>query len=141
MQNALSFFTVFIRNGLICLLTAMLGVTICDAAPCDDTAMTQGDMNDCAGQHLKAANAELERVYFNLMQSISAEGKVKLERARKIWTEYRAAECEFETSGTLTGSVHPMIELDCYANLTHEYAKALAYHLHCVEGDLSCGGQ
>src|SRR5579871_1472401 len=112
-----------------------------DKKDCNHTAKTQDDLNECSHKDGEEAKARLDDVYNKLMAKISPVGQARLKLAREAWTVYRAEDCEFESLGSSTGSIHPTIVNECYAYLTNEYAKLLERHLNCVEGDSSCGGQ
>jgi uncharacterized protein YecT (DUF1311 family) len=140
----------FIRKPILCICVAVLffaysGVNNKSLAKekkdCYETALGQMPMNLCAHEHAQKENAALDKVYKKLMGKISPAGQAKLKLARDAWTVFRAEECEFETLGTMSGSIHPMVISECYAYLTNEYTKLLEAQLNCVEGDLSCGGQ
>jgi len=127
----------------ICVL--ILAIFACGAArasdhaeSCHKTAMGQSDMNLCALDDAKKADAELDAVYQKLMAKISAAGRSKLQAAEEAWVTYRQKECEFETLGTIDGSVHPMIVSECYAYIASQQTKNLREQLDCEEGNLSC---
>jgi uncharacterized protein YecT (DUF1311 family) len=61
-----------------------------------------------------------------------------LELAEESWKVYRDAECLFSASGSVGGSVYPMILDECKDELTRARAARLNAYLHCKEGDLTC---
>jgi uncharacterized protein YecT (DUF1311 family) len=83
----------------------------------------------------------LNAVYNKLRAKISDAGKNKLQVAQQSWLHFRDQECEFETMGTVGGSIHSMIVAICLARLTDQRVKDLDAQLNCQEGNLSCGGQ
>jgi uncharacterized protein YecT (DUF1311 family) len=101
-------------------------------------AMTQSDMNMCAGQDAKKADAALNTTYQLVMKRLSVPAKARLRDAQRAWLAFRDKECLFESSGADGGSVSPMIHLNCFAAVTSERTKALAAFRTCEEGDLSC---
>lgn len=101
----------------------------------------QNSMTLCAGQDHDAADRELNVIYGELLESISAPGQETLRRAQRKWIAYRDAQCAFASAGTQGGSVHPYVLLTCLAELTRMQTQMLKRQLECVEGDLSCGGQ
>lgn len=131
---------ILIGLGLSFLLITQ-SVWATDKNDCSETAKTQTDMNACAYGHKQEAEAEMEKVYKELMAKISAASRERLELARSAWTVYRAEACEFESLGTQDGSIHPLIVFQCYTNMAEDYTKRLQHQLNCEEGDLSCGGQ
>jgi uncharacterized protein YecT (DUF1311 family) len=102
---------------------------------------TQTAMNLCESENFKHADAELNAVYAKLLSKVSAAGQPKLREAQKYWIKYRDAQCEFETMGTIGGSIHGMVAAQCLTDLTAQQTKRLQHQLTCQEGDVSCGGQ
>jgi len=102
-------------------------------------AQSQMELNAQAGSALQKSDAQLNAVYNKLRARISDAGKQKLLAAQQSWLRFRDQECEFETSGTLGGSIHSMIVAICLTRLTDQRIKDL--EVQFKEGDLSCGGQ
>jgi uncharacterized protein YecT (DUF1311 family) len=98
-------------------------------------------MNTCAEKDYKASDKKLNDTYHALMAAISKPGQAKLQKAQRSWVAYRDAQCDFDTMGTSTGSIHPMIQLACLSGLTQMQTEHLNQQLHCQEGDTACGGQ
>ena len=105
------------------------------------TAQTQAEMNEQAGVKFHHADAELNTLYRDLMKKVSTPGQAKLHAAQQAWLKFRDAECEFETAGTIGGSINPMVFSHCLTGLTLQRNQQLKAQLTCQEGDLSCGGQ
>ena len=103
-------------------------------------AQSQMELNAQAGSALQQSDAQLNAVYNKLRARISDAGKQKLLAAQQSWLRFRDQECEFETSGTLGGSIHTMMVAVCLTRLTDQRAKDLDRLLNCQEGDLSCAG-
>ncbi|MBI5426974.1 MAG: DUF1311 domain-containing protein [Nitrospinae bacterium] len=110
------------------------------AENCLDTPI-QPEMNLCASNVTKKADLELEAVYKKLMKKIDLENQAKLRSAQSAWIVYRKKQCEFNTAGTVGGSVHPTVLSYCYADFANQQKKILQGQLECEEGNLSCGGQ
>lgn len=110
------------------------------AKDCDGRG-SQTDLNLCAGENFKQADADLNAVYVKLLKKISAAGQSKLREAQKSWIAYRDAQCAFETLGTIGGSIHSMVVAQCLTDVTEQQTKRLQHQLTCEEGDVSCGGQ
>ncbi len=109
--------------------------------PCADLR-TQTDMNICARNQAKTAEAELEKTLHLLSGKLrTKEGKKHLRQTMQAWRSYRTKQCAFETLGTLGGSVHSLVQANCYEEMAADQTKRLRYQLDCQEGDLSCGGQ
>ena len=85
--------------------------------PCAD-AQTQADMNICWGKEYKAADATLNQVYGQLMRKLDEADKPQLKQVETAWLKYRDANCEFVADQYKGGSIRPMIEAMCLADVT-----------------------
>jgi uncharacterized protein YecT (DUF1311 family) len=101
---------------------------------------SQMEMNAQAGADLRKSDQQLNAVYNKLRAKISDAGKKSLQTAQQSWLRFRDQECEFETSGTVGGSIHGMMVAICQTRLTDQRVKDLERLLNCQEGDLSCAG-
>ena len=101
---------------------------------------SQMELNAQAGADLRKSDQQLNAVYNKLRAKISDAGKKSLQTAQQSWLRYRDQECEFETSGTVGGSIHGMMVAICQTRLTDQRVKDLERLLNCQEGDLSCAG-
>jgi uncharacterized protein YecT (DUF1311 family) len=104
-------------------------------------AQSQMDLNAQAAGDLRKSDEQLNAVYNKLRAKISDAGKKSLQTAQQSWLRFRDQECEFETMGTVGGSIHSMVVAICLTRLTDQRIKDLETQLNCKEGDLSCGGQ
>ena len=104
-------------------------------------AQSQMELNAQAAGDLRKSDAQLNAVYNKLRAKISDAGKKNLQTAQQTWQRFRDQECEFETMGTVGGSIHSMIVAICLTRLTDQRIKDLEAQLNCKEGDLSCGAQ
>lgn len=104
-------------------------------------AQSQMELNARAAADLRKSDQQLNAVYNKLRAKISDAGKKSLQTAQQSWLRFRDQECEFETMGTVGGSIHSMIVAVCLTRLTDQRIKDLEAQLNCQEGDLSCGGQ
>ena len=77
-------------------------------------------MNAQAGSALQKSDAQLNAVYNKLRAKISDAGKKSLQTAQQSWLHFRDQECEFETMGTVGGSIHSMIVAICLTRLTDQ---------------------
>ena len=96
--------------------------------PCEKTAQTQLELNNCAHLAYVKADAEMNRVYKQLMASSSESGEKyqqKLKEAQVAWLKYRDATCESEAVINEGGSIYPMIYDYCLASVTEERTKRL----------------
>lgn len=108
---------------------------------CTKGDLSQTEMNLCSIDDAKKNKQALDAVYEKLMKKISPEGREKLLAAQSAWIDYREKQCDFNTLGSVGGSVRPMVLSDCYAYLANQQTKILQQQLECEEGDLSCGHQ
>ena len=116
-----------------CVLTALAVGSV--------AAQSQMELNAQAAADLRKSDQQLNAVYSKLRAKISDAGKKSLQTAQQSWLRFRDQECEFETMGTVGGSIHSMIVAICLTRLTDQRIKDLEAQLNCQEGDLSCGGQ
>jgi uncharacterized protein YecT (DUF1311 family) len=87
------------------------------ADPCAD-AQSQAEMNTCAGNQYKKADAELNRTYQKFVTMLDAEEKAALKEAQTAWLKYRDANCDFVADQYKGGSMRPMILGLCLAGVT-----------------------
>jgi uncharacterized protein YecT (DUF1311 family) len=85
--------------------------------PCAD-AQTQTDMNICWGKEYKAADATLNQVYGQLTRKLDEADRTQLKQVEAAWLKYRDANCEFVADQYKGGSIRPMIEAMCLADMT-----------------------
>jgi uncharacterized protein YecT (DUF1311 family) len=85
--------------------------------PCAE-AQTQADMTICWGNQYKAADATLNQVYRQLMGKLDDEEKNQLKAVESAWLKYRDANCEFVGDQYKGGTMRPMIEAICLADVT-----------------------
>ena len=103
------------------------------------TAQTQTDMNVCAAGEYKKHDAAMNQIYQQLLAKLTdPQQKLLLVDAERAWLAYRDKQCAFQTSGSVGGSIHPMIESDCLDEKTNVHSAELSRQLNCQEGDPSC---
>jgi uncharacterized protein YecT (DUF1311 family) len=122
-------------------LVVVIASALAAAAIGSAAAQSQMELNAQAGADLRKSDEQLNAVYNKLRTKISDAGKKSLQAAQQSWLRFRDQECEFETMGTVGGSIHSMIVAICLTRLTDQRIKDLDAQLNCKEGDLSCGGQ
>jgi uncharacterized protein YecT (DUF1311 family) len=87
---------------------------------------TTVEMRDCAGKEYKKADAELNAVYKQLMDSLSGrEHQASLRSAQQAWLKYRDANCEFEAFLNRGGTIYPVVYTSCLAATTRARTKEL----------------
>lgn len=98
---------------------------------CGET-QTQAEANVCTRREYQKADAELNKVYRQLMAGLAGfEGKdqQQLRRAQALWIKYRDANCESESSIYLGGSIRPAVYNSCLASVTQERTRRLVEFL------------
>ncbi|MDK1388950.1 hypothetical protein ILFOPFJJ_00989 [Ensifer psoraleae] len=96
-------------------------------------AVTQTDMNICAGQDYDRADAELNKVYKQAVAATQAMDKElgeidaayvganeALKKAQRAWIGYRDGQCELAGFEARGGSMEPMLVSGCLAELTRK---------------------
>ncbi len=87
------------------------------ADPCA-SAQSQADMNDCWGKEYKSADATLNQVYRQLVSKLDDEEKAQLKEVESAWLKYRDANCGFVADQYKGGTIRPMIDAICLAEMT-----------------------
>ncbi|MHB8845567.1 MAG: lysozyme inhibitor LprI family protein [Nitrospirota bacterium] len=85
--------------------------------PCAN-AMTQLEMNRCAGDEFKSANHKLESAYNALLERLDANHKTQVQDAQSTWMIFRDRQCEAETYLSRGGSMHQMELALCKKTIT-----------------------
>ena len=87
--------------------------------------MTQAEANACSRREYEEADAEMNKVYDQLMSELSGGGgkdQQKLKQAQLLWLQYRDANCESEASIYEGGTIRPAIYNLCLTSMTRERA-------------------
>ena len=107
---------------------------------------TQGELNDQACLKYKKADAEMNSIYKQILDSYKSEAVfvAKLKTAQRAWVAFRDAHLEslYPEPNKLQsyGSVNPMCQCIVLAELTTERTKALRQWLRGIpEGDVCSG--
>jgi uncharacterized protein YecT (DUF1311 family) len=87
---------------------------------------TRGEMRRCAADELKAADAELNRVYQKFFKSIEPARQNKLRAAERAWVAYRDAHCTFQADDG-AGGVEVFDHMTCKAELTQPRTEQLRH--------------
>lgn len=95
-----------------------------DKPPCAD-AGTQSEINQCMAKEYKKADAELNKVYQQVLAKASAGEKAKLRTAQLAWIKFRDAECDFESAENVGGSIYPTVVDGCKLALSAARTKHL----------------
>lgn len=81
-------------------------------------AQNQSEMNEIANVKFKKADAELNKVYKQLMIILDKNEQQLLIQAEKDWLKFRDSHCTFEASQYEGGSIQPLIYSTCLEELT-----------------------
>ena len=100
--------------GILVLLTFM-PIKVLAACPGD----TQAEMNQCSANDYKSADKDLGAYYSKL------EKTKELVSAERAWIAYRDAECAYQVKTVEGGSMAPMVQAMCLADLTKQRLKQL----------------
>ena len=95
-------------------------------------------MNICAGADYDAANAKLNKTYKEIVGRNDDKTNKLLQTAQRAWIAFRDAECNYSTSDSEGGSIHPMEVSQCLTRLANDRIKQLTANTNCEEGDVSC---
>jgi uncharacterized protein YecT (DUF1311 family) len=116
---------------------------------CYDTAQTQTELNECAGNSLVKADHELNRTYQQILKKYAKDTLFlqRLKRAQRAWMTFRDAELQMKfPSSSVTdiktryGSVYPMCYANFKAELTERRNKELSVWLKGIEEGDVCSG-
>jgi uncharacterized protein YecT (DUF1311 family) len=79
---------------------------------------TQAELNGCAARARDRADAELNKVYRELLKDTGTTERAKLRAAQLAWIKFRDAQCDYESIGNKGGSIYPMVYGFCLAKVT-----------------------
>jgi uncharacterized protein YecT (DUF1311 family) len=108
------------------LLIATLGLCQSSGNPCWETAMAQSEMNRCAGLDAREADADLNRVYQELLSKLKNDDNAtkKLRAAQRAWLTFRDAHLQelypAEDKQRDYGSMYPMCNAQVATAVTKE---------------------
>jgi uncharacterized protein YecT (DUF1311 family) len=92
--------------------------------PCE-SASSQFEATQCAAREYKQADAELNKVYQQVLKQEDAGGQARLKTAQLAWLKFRDTECEYEAGDYIGGTMRPMVEAFCLAAVTQERTRQL----------------
>ena len=123
------------------ILLLLVGMTLSPVARADDcsNASDQATMSECAGKALQKSDAELNATYDQIRQRLknAPETLKLLVGAQRAWIAFRDAECDFSTSPSAGGTIHPMIYTICADRMTRRRVDDLKAYLRC-QTNLDC---
>ncbi|PLW75092.1 lysozyme inhibitor LprI family protein [Cohaesibacter celericrescens] len=90
-----------------------------------NNAMTTRDMVECAQMDYNIADGDLNYAYQDLRAGADKTGKLKLRDAQRAWIKFRDAECDRQADAVRGGTMAPLIQMSCLADLTAKRAAEL----------------
>jgi uncharacterized protein YecT (DUF1311 family) len=102
-------------------------VSFCAAATLATNSFSRGDLDMIRSEYERfdRADAELNKVYEELLASCDEVRKEKLVKAERAWVAYRDAEASLESDGPRGGTLERLTNASVLANLTEERVKSL----------------
>ena len=95
---------------------------------------TQRELNQCAGERLRHVTDEMDKFYQDQRSYLqSAESKSQLEASQKAWNSYAKYACLYESWPDNGGTIEPMVEGLCMADLITQRIKTLKSYTECRE--------
>lgn len=88
-------------------------------------AQTTADMEKEAGAALEKADAELNKVYKELRETLSEDEKERLKEVQKLWITYRDKEAEFAASLYDGGSMAGLVKINTMTTATENRVQGL----------------
>lgn len=105
------------KKALFTVCAGMLSFSAYAQTNCDN-AMTQAEMNTCAGQAYVAADKELNAVYKSALRGLPGNRLDGLKKVQKEWIKYRDMSCNWEASVNAGGSIQAMTKSACLTRMT-----------------------
>lgn len=96
---------------------------------CLDRATTTVAMLACNDAEYRRVDAELNRVYKQLVAKLSPARRKLLAKAQLRWIAFRDAECAFSASVVAGGTLEPVLYGACLIDLTQKRTKDLRAYL------------
>jgi uncharacterized protein YecT (DUF1311 family) len=107
------------------LLPILILLAICVLPAASAHAQSQAEMNNQAFADFKKADAELNKVYGQVMAKLDAEGKEKLKVAQRAWVAFRDAQAEVDADGSRGGTIVPLLRSTSMTESTQARIKQL----------------
>ncbi|TAG94561.1 MAG: DUF1311 domain-containing protein [Oscillatoriales cyanobacterium] len=79
---------------------------------------TQTELNICSGVDYQRADKELNQVYNQVRDQLSANRRQQLIIAQRAWISFRDADCKFARSEVEGGTMAPLIFNNCLQDMT-----------------------
>ncbi|MCY0094058.1 lysozyme inhibitor LprI family protein [Hoeflea ulvae] len=127
-----------------CCAALMASSGLADELPDCIDPQTQMEMTYCAGVDYEKADAELNRLWPEIVAAARSNDEYvadlardrgvpttleALRTAQHAWLKFRDAQCEYEAYDVFGGTAQPMVGSLCLARLTRERIEVLSYAL------------
>lgn len=98
-----------------------------------DEATTQFEMNECAGERLKLADEELNRLYKEKLSTLTAD-RESFRDMQRAWLLFRDKACLYE-AGTRenAGTMWPLDYANCMEYHTNKRIEDLKMYIQCTQ--------
>ncbi len=103
----------------------LIGPIVDDSEDCSSFS-TQTEMNMCAKRNVDTANAQLEQIRSFIADSLTADGRTRLDSAETAWEKFRDLDCGFVSEQFTGGSIAPFVYGECANDHTLTRIKELA---------------
>ena len=110
---------------LLAVLPLLLAAAPAGAKGSCDDAQDQTTMNHCAADDYARADAELNRVYKQVMAGLDAHSQALLKNAQRDWIKWRDDECMYQNAQNEGGSIYPLVYNGCLTTLSMARTKQL----------------
>ncbi|MEL6459025.1 MAG: lysozyme inhibitor LprI family protein [Cyanobacteria bacterium J06621_15] len=97
-----------------------------------NSPQTTYEMKVCAGQSYEKADKNLNQVYRQLKPKLVRSQQNKLVNAQRAWIQFRDKSCKFEGDFAEGGTLQPVLEMNCLADVTEQRVKDLQRYLEIV---------
>ncbi|MGB3788962.1 MAG: lysozyme inhibitor LprI family protein [Phormidesmis sp.] len=103
----------------------LIGPIVDDSEDCS-SFNTQTEINMCAKRNVDTATAQLGQIRSFIGDSLTADGRTRLDRAETAWEKFRDLDCGFVSEQFTGGSIAPFVYGECANDHTLIRIKELA---------------
>lgn len=86
---------------------------------------TQMAMNVCSARDYEREDQRLNQTYRELLAKLEAAKREKLREVQRAWLSFRDLNCDFQSADYQGGSIYPLIQTSCLADMTKQRTKDL----------------
>lgn len=102
-------------------LCTLLSLPVSDARALDcENPLTTVDMISCADLDYQRADKELNQVYVEMRSHLDETARKLLQDSQRAWIAYRDAECKRARDEARGGTLAPVLQISCLAELTEQ---------------------